>query len=111
VTADADRPADVRITGDVIAAYHRWKGRRHSLACLSCRGELAALFTALSTAGLAVVPAGEQREEWGVDGAPFEDGEENARRIAARNSGSQLVRRTVHVGPWVPVDRDEDEQG
>lgn len=100
MTVDADRPADVR---EVIKS---WLDEPPSTCdCDEC---VTSFLAALSAAGLAVVPAGEQREEWGYRIAPdnriWEMAGDAVQRVAARHSGVLPYRRTVHVGSWQPVD-------
>ena len=73
------------------------------------------ILAALADAGLLLAPGGETREEWGVvhkvfgiDGpivarADMPDANEDLASRLGRASGLPLVRRTVHVGPWLPV--------
>jgi len=145
VTADADRPADVREEPDlfcrtcamgdscpehdpqqvdareVIArALLDLAGAR---AVLPTAQQADAVLAALSSAGLAVVPAGEQREEWGTrrpDGSVLALGQtreweeevvayEDSRPDGVR--GCVVVSRAVYCGPWRPVSPEPEGTG
>lgn len=94
------------------------KAERHGGSANAYLAEADADLAALSAAGLAVVPAGETREEWGLrrpDGVVVASGQPRAveeRDIAEEESrpdgirGCILIRRETRLGPWEPVQPD-----
>jgi hypothetical protein len=123
VTADADRPADVREPArPAFGVAELTDLERRMQGILDPDDAIEAVFVALEwlahalpSAGLTVVPAGEQREEWAVaygvvvDGELAEagtlgyDDEASAAEMVQWMHDAWLVRRTVHRGPWLPA--------
>jgi len=99
----------------VADAVHDLTGCDCSSSSETSRSDARTILTALADAGLLPAPGGETREEWGVvhkvfgiDGpivarADMPDANEDLASRLGRASGLPLVRRTVHVGPWLPV--------